>query len=77
VVIDHAEVKLLKYVVVGDASSPEGLAAPYSEEETLQLAKIDDLPKSMEIIGRWQEKQNTSLFPTMDVELARLVEDCP
>lgn len=75
VAVDRAEAKLLKYVVVGDASSPEGLAAPYSEEETLLLAKIDDLPTGMEIIGRWQEKKNTSLFPAMDVELARVIED--
>lgn len=77
VAIDSAEAKLLKYVVVGDAASTEGLAAPYSEEETLLLAKIDDSPNGREIIGRWQEKQNTSLFPKMNVELARFIEDSP
>lgn len=69
------EAKILQYVVVGDASSPEGLAAPYNEEETLLLAKIDDIPDGSEIIGRWKEKQNSYLYPKMDVEVAQLIED--
>ncbi|MGJ8626272.1 MAG: hypothetical protein ACSHXB_04855 [Sulfitobacter sp.] len=77
VAITPVEAKLLKYVVVGDASSPKGLAAPYSEEETLLLAKIDEIAKGCEIIGRWNEKQNSQLFPSMDVELAQLMEDSP
>jgi hypothetical protein len=69
--------KILPYAIVGDADNHAGLIAPYNEEETQQLAKIDFIPKGIEIIGRWQEKQNTSLFPKMNVELARFIEDSP
>lgn len=69
--IDYAEAKTLQYVVVGDASSSEGLAAPYNEEETLLLAKIDNISNGSEIIGRWYECQNSHLFAAMDVELAQ------
>ncbi|QPZ91204.1 hypothetical protein [Thioclava electrotropha] len=73
--IDPAQAKVLKYVVVGDASSPEGLAAPYNEENTLLLAKIDDISNGSEIIARWKEKQNSHLFPSMSVEMARMIEN--
>lgn len=75
IAIDAAQAKTLKYVVVGDASSPAGLAAPYNEEETLLIAKIDEIPEGSEIIGRWHEKQNSHLYPAMDVEVAQLIED--
>lgn len=73
--IDPGQAKLLKYVVVGDASTPEGLAAPYNEENTPLVAKIDEVPTGSEIIGRWHEKQNSDLYPTMGVELAQIIED--
>ena len=61
--------------VVGDASTPEGLATPYNEENTPLVAKIDEVPAGSEIIGRWHEKQNSDLYPTMGVELAQIIED--
>lgn len=64
--------KRLNYVVVGDASSHDGLAAPYNEEETQSLAKIAQIPPGSEIIRYWHENQNTPLFRGMDVELAQL-----
>lgn len=70
--IDSTAAKTLQYVVVGDASSPEGLAAPYSEEETLLLAKIDILSEGIEIIARWKEKANICLFSNMKIELAKI-----
>jgi len=73
--IDPARAKLLKYVVVGDASSPEGLCAPYSEEEVIDLAKIDENSKGLEIIGMWHEKKNSNLFPSLDVEHANVISD--
>lgn len=69
---DPAKTKALKYIVVGDASIPEGLIAPYHEEETLSLAKIDDIPEGSEIIQRWHEKQNSYLYREMSIELAKL-----
>lgn len=64
-----------EYVIVGDGDTREGLLAPYHEEETLQIAKIDDAPTGLEIIGRWHEKQNTYTFGDRAVEIAVLNRD--
>lgn len=61
-----------KYVIVGDADTHQGLTAPYHEEETLQVAKVDVTAKGTEIIGRWHEVQNTYIFGGLDIELAQL-----
>ena len=67
--------KSLPYAIVGDADSDDGLIAPYNEEETLQLAKIDFIPDGMEIIERWHQQQNTKMFDDIDVELAEVIEE--
>lgn len=63
------------YVIVGDGETREGLLAPYHEEETLQIAKIDDAPTGLEIIDRWHEKRNSYTFGDRDVEIAVLDRD--
>lgn len=68
-------VKFLSYVIVGDADREDGLIAPFNEEETLHLAKIDVIPDDMEIIERWYRQQNTMMFEGIDVELAMAIED--
>lgn len=62
--------KNFDYVIVGDADTYEGLSAPYHEEETRHLAKVDVIPTGTEIIARWHEKRNSPLYPSMEVELA-------
>ena len=69
------ECKHFGYAIVGDADTPEGLVAPYHEEETLHLAKVDAIPVGAEIIGRWHEQQNSHLFQDISVELAELIRD--
>ncbi len=64
--------KSFNYVIVGDADTLRGLLAPYREEETDSLGKVDIIPRGMEIIGRWYEKRNSHLFKGMNVELAEL-----
>jgi hypothetical protein len=64
-----------EYVIVGDGDSREGLLAPYHEEETLQIAKVDEAPSGSEIIERWYEKRNTYTFGDRTVELALLNKD--
>jgi len=39
--VDSPHLKLFDYVVIGDATSLEGLKAPYDEENTSQIFKID------------------------------------
>lgn len=72
--IASSDQKSFDYVIVGDADTAEGLAAPYNEEETIYLAKVDNVPGDLEIIGRWYQMKNTHLYPSMDVELAEIVK---
>lgn len=67
--------KNFDYVIVGDGDTREGLLAPYHEEETLQIAKIDHAPIGQEIIGRWYEKKNTYTFGDRAVEFTTLKKD--
>lgn len=64
-----------EYVIVGDGDTRDGLLAPYHEEETLQIAKVDDVPTGSEIIGRWHEKRNSTTFGDRTVELALINRD--
>ena len=52
-----------------------GLLAPYREEETLQIGKVDEAPAGSEIIVRYYEKRNTYTFGDRTVELALLNKD--
>jgi len=61
-----------EYVIVGEADTFQGLVAPYREEETTQLAKVDIIPAGSEIIERWYEKRNSYTFGDREVELAVL-----
>lgn len=65
-----ASPKQLDYVVVGDASSIEGLRAPYDEEDTIQIWKIDGVSGSREIIRHWSTNPNSDLYSQIAVEMA-------
>ena len=62
--------KQLEYVVVGDASSLEGLRAPYDEEDTTAIWKIDSASGSREIIRHWSANPNSDLYSQIPVEMA-------
>lgn len=64
-----------QYVIVGNGDTREGLLAPYHEEETLQIAKIDEASEGSEIIDRWYENRNTYTFGDWDVEFALINRD--
>jgi hypothetical protein len=70
-----SDCKRLGFVIVGDADTENGLKAPFHEEETLELAKIDEIPKGNEIIGRWQDMQNRFLFSDMKVEYNQFAQE--
>ncbi|GGF07631.1 hypothetical protein GCM10007285_39440 [Stappia taiwanensis] len=57
--IDEATLKRFEYVVVGDASSVEGLAAPYDEEETKQVVHVENLDDGLDLFEFWQTNQNS------------------
>lgn len=51
--------KRFDYVVVGDASSVEGIAAPYDEEETKEVVHIEKLDAGLDLFDFWQANKNS------------------
>jgi hypothetical protein len=70
--VDRADRRLFNYVIVGDADTYEGLAAPFHEEETVAVAVVEDIGAGDEIVACWKRKANTNQFDGRLVEYARL-----
>jgi len=51
--------KHFDYVVLGDAASLEGLAAPYEEEETQSVTHLEKLHHNLDFFQFWWDHQNT------------------
>jgi hypothetical protein len=62
--------KKLDYVVVGDATTVLGLGAPYDEESTGEILKIENLKDDEDIISFWVANANTNQYDGKEVELA-------
>lgn len=62
--------KNLEYAVIGEASTLPGLEAPYDEEATEQILKVEMFDEDQEIIGFWFSNGNTDQYSTKDVEVA-------
>jgi len=56
---DRATRKRFAYVVLGDASTVSGLAAPYNEEDTQEVTHIERLDQGRDLFEFWLENQNT------------------
>ena len=54
--------KQFDYVIVGDATTVAGLAAPYNEEETSHIWKIERAPDQSTMLDFWMEHGNTDHF---------------
>jgi hypothetical protein len=61
--------KTFEYMVVGDASSIEGLAAPYDEETTESLFKIEPPQAGRPLLQLWFDLGNTDLYSTKHPEV--------
>ncbi|GLW10098.1 hypothetical protein Misp01_52270 [Microtetraspora sp. NBRC 13810] len=58
---DQPDLKRFDYVILGDASSPDGLVAPYDEENTAHTFEIQDLgPETVHSF--WLSHGNQQLF---------------
>ena len=53
------DLKQFKYVVLGDTSCLEGLAAPYDEEETSQVMRHEPLNAETDLFKFWLTNANT------------------
>lgn len=65
--------KQLDYVVVGDATSVDGLAAPYSEEDTRHIWKIVRTASNEDFMSYWRDHANTPEFAGIPLEVAQTV----
>lgn len=61
--IDSGELKRFDYVVVGDASTVEGLAAPFDEEETKEIVHTELLDTGTDLFDFWLAHQNSDQIP--------------
>lgn len=66
---DQAKLKRFQYTVLGNATTLEGLAAPYDEENTTQLFKLETIPENMNILDFWSKNGNQDLYSRKIVEL--------
>lgn len=67
--------KTFEYMVVGDASCVDGLAAPYDEETTESIFKIEPSQARRSLLNLWFDVANTDLFSTKSPELQDFERD--
>lgn len=65
--------KTFRYVVVGDASSIDGLAAPYNEETTGGIFKLEEPKAGTPFLALWFEVGNTDLYSGKTPEMQELI----
>lgn len=58
------------YIVLGIATTVDGLRAPYDEENTSHVWKIDSLKDTEELIDYWFRNRNSDLFSDLPINLA-------
>ena len=73
-VIMESEVpaKRFDYVVIGDAQTVDGLAAPFNEENTSHIFKFEQLQKDPGLLRFWFKYGNSDRYSGVDVEMAQL-----
>jgi hypothetical protein len=54
---------ILDHVVVGDAGTLDGLAAPYDEETTTWIYKLQST--KLNFLDFWRQNQNRDIYSTM------------
>lgn len=74
---ETVQTKRFEYVVVGDATSVEGLAAPYDEEDTRFLLKIERPPAGTNMLAFWFLHGNDELYSGKNVETQDLEQVNP
>lgn len=66
---DQKGIKRFDYAVVGDCTTLAGLAAPYVEEDTTHVWKVERIPTGITMLDFWFDRGNTDLFSGKKVEL--------
>ncbi len=66
--------KQFEYVIVGDATQVTGLAAPYDEENTTDIWKIERIAETSTIPDFWMENGNQDLYSGKTPEMQRFAD---
>jgi len=66
-ILSPNESKSFDYIIIGDCQTISGLGAPYDEENTKEIIKIEKLDKEIEIFGLWYKLSNSNRFASIDV----------
>ncbi len=75
VTADAGDLRTFDYVICGDASTTEGLAAPYDEENTRQVLHLENLQVE-DVFEFWLRNMNTDQVTGRDPD-PRLLEPLP
>jgi hypothetical protein len=73
-VIKSDDLKRFEYIVLGDASELDGLAAPYDEEDTGQIMHLERLDDSSDLFEFWRANQNSDQMSGRVFEARQLEE---
>ena len=67
--VDPGREKNLGYLVAGDATTLDGLRAPFDEENTTYVFKIEDTTADGNMLRFWKNHSNTDLYSGKAVEM--------
>lgn len=65
----QAGLKSFEYIVVGDCTELAGLAAPYDEEDTTHIMKLEKMEDGQSLLEFWFEHGNQDLYSEKHVEM--------
>lgn len=66
--VEAGSVKRFGYVVVGDASTTDGLGAPYDEENTRRIMHTEMLTAGADLFDFWQRNRNSDQMSGRPIE---------
>ena len=67
-ILEPQQLMPLYHAVVGDATTIEGLRAPYDEEDTKELLKTEQIELPDDIMSFWMEQPNMNHYDGKNVE---------
>jgi len=72
---NYSNVRHFDYIVVGDATKLDGLCAPYDEENTSMIVKIQRTNSAGNMLDFWFSNANTALFKKLQVNLQEFEDE--
>ncbi len=69
--ITSSRVKKFDYIVAGDCTNTDGLRAPYEEENTQYIYKVENPCYEKTNLGFWMDNPNTDHYSHKNIEMQR------